>query len=126
MSDLMTSEPSEIDDIGDNMRTALAMIRTLEAIRRSKLAVLRTGVSVMTIALSLLTILITTSRLYSPFDELPLYLLTMIPIGILLLIGAYLFYRGLRGMQGIDKLRNRLKPSKEVSLDLYCDIFDED
>lgn len=101
------------------------MIRTLEAIRRSKLAVLRTGVSVITIALSLLTILITTSRFYSPFDVLPLYLLTMGLIGILLLVGAYLFYHGLRGMQGIDILRHKLEPDKEVSRELYCDIFDE-
>jgi uncharacterized membrane protein YidH (DUF202 family) len=122
----MTEEVPAKEDISDNMRTALAMIRTLEAIRRSKLAVLRTGVSVITIALSLLTILITTSRLYSPFDVLPLYLLTMVLIGSLILVGAYLFYRGLRGMQDIDKLRHKLEPGKEVSLDLYFDLFDEE
>ena len=122
----MTDELTGNEDNNENMRTALAMIRTLEAIRRSKLAVLRTGVSVITIALSLLTILITTSRLYSPFDVLPLYLLTMILIGSLLVVGVYLFYRGLRGMEDIDRLRHRLEPGKEVSMDLYCDIFDED
>jgi uncharacterized membrane protein YidH (DUF202 family) len=122
----MADESSRNEENGDNMRTSLAMIRTLEAIRRSKLAVLRTGVSVITIALSLLTILITTSRFYSPFDVLPLYLLTMGLIGILLFVGAYLFYRGLRGMQDIDILRHKLEPGKEVSVDLYCDLFDED
>ena len=47
-------------------------------------------------------------------------------IGSLLLVGASLFYRGLREMQDIDHIRYKLEPGKDVSLDLYCDIFDED
>jgi uncharacterized membrane protein len=108
------------------MRTALAAIRTLEAIRRSKLAELRTGISILAITLSILTILITTSSFWDPTTVTYLLAAAVILIIILLVIGVYFFYRGLQGMREIDDRRDRLAIDVDSLDETYYKIFNDD
>ncbi len=121
----MSAETEEWNyrDESARMRTALATIRTLEAIRRSKLAELRTGISVVAISLSIFTVLITTSSLWNPATLLYLYIVVVISLIFLMIVGIYLFYHGLRGMQAIDKRREKLSKNIESLNDMFEEIM---
>jgi uncharacterized membrane protein YidH (DUF202 family) len=124
----MTDEDPKVEYRNDaaKMRTALAAVRTLEAIRRSKLAELRTGISLMAITLSILTVLITTSSFWDTATVIYLLGAAGILMIILLCIGAYFFYRGLHGMREIDKRRDRLTIDIDPLDETYHKIFNDD
>ncbi|MFX1577008.1 MAG: hypothetical protein ACFFCF_07520 [Promethearchaeota archaeon] len=107
------------------MRTLLAAIRTLEAIRRSKLAVLRTGISVLAISITIITVLISTSAFWDLATVMVLLWFVTILLATLLIIGAFLFWRGLRGMREIDRQRYKLALEVEATDPTYKDIFHE-
>lgn len=88
-----------------DIRTTLAIIRTIEAEKRTHLAEMRTGMGILTVPLSLLTILIATSEYYDPFSVLPYIVGLVIGIGALSLIGTYLVVRSLRKIRANEKLR---------------------
>jgi len=124
----MTSEDASVEYRNDaaKMRTALAAVRTLEAIRRSKLAELRTGISVLAITLSILTVLISTSGFWNPATVSFLLGIVGILIAILLIVGSYFFYQGLRGMREIDRQREQLAIDTESLDKMYHDILNQD
>ncbi len=87
------------------LRTTLAIIRTIEAEKRTHLAELRTGIGILTIPMSLLTILIATSNYYS-FEDVFGFIFGLI-VGIICLsvVGAYLVIRALRSIRKDERLR---------------------
>ncbi|MFX1564405.1 MAG: hypothetical protein ACFFCH_00275 [Promethearchaeota archaeon] len=116
---------SNYRDEAAKMRTLLAALRTLEAIRRSKLAVLRTGISVLAISLTIITVLISTSSFWDPATVLVLLWFVAILLTTLLIIGTFLFWRGLRGMREIDRKRYKLALEVETLDHTYKGIFQE-
>ena len=107
------------------MRTLLAALRTLEAIRRSKLAVLRTGISVLAISITIITVLISTSSFWNLATVFILLWFAAILLVTLMIIGVFLFWRGLRGMREIDRERRKLASEIEACDPDYKDIFRE-
>jgi len=79
-----------------DLRTALALIRTIDAEKRTHLAELRTGIGILTIPMSLLTILIATSNYYSIDSVLSFIAGLVIGIVALSVVGAYLVIRALQ------------------------------
>jgi uncharacterized membrane protein YidH (DUF202 family) len=99
-------------DSGD-LRTSLAIIRTIEAEKRTHLAQLRTGIGVLTIPLSLLTILIATSEYYIVEDVLPLIVSLIVGIVGLAVVGSYLVATALLKLRKSEKLKNDTCSSTE-------------
>ncbi|MDF1537397.1 MAG: hypothetical protein P1Q69_00625 [Candidatus Thorarchaeota archaeon] len=91
-------------ETGD-LRTTLAVIRTIEAEKRTHLAELRTGIGILTIPMSLLTILTATSEYYM-IDQVLTFIVGLI-IGIigLSIVGSYLVVRALLKLRASDELR---------------------
>lgn len=92
-----------------DLRTALALIRTIDAEKRTHLAELRTGIGILTIPMSLLTILIATSNYYS-IDTAFTFVIGLV-IGIIALssIGGYLVIRSLQKIRATEELRHSCK-----------------
>ncbi len=92
-----------------DLKTALALIRTIDAEKRTHLAELRTGIGILTIPMSLLTILIATSNYYS-IDSVLSFVFGLV-IGIIALssIGAYLVIKSLQKIKATEKLRDSCK-----------------
>ncbi len=90
---------------GDDLRTTLAIIRTIEAEKRTHLAELRTGIGILTIPMSLLTILIATSNYYSYEDVLGFIVGLVIGIICLSVVGGYLVVGALRKIRKSERLR---------------------
>ncbi len=85
------------------IRTAMAVLRTLQSLRRSHLSEMRTGIGIITIALSILTILITTSNLYS-IPDVFLLLSALITIdAILVVFGSHLVIKALKEIRRIER-----------------------
>jgi uncharacterized membrane protein YidH (DUF202 family) len=89
-----------------NMRTSLALIRTIDAEKRTHLAELRTGIGILTIPMSLLTILIATSNYYQIHTVLGFILILVMGIIALSLVGGYLVIRALQKIRATERLRN--------------------
>lgn len=106
----LTTDSPELDEriLQSNMRTSLALIRTLDAEKRTHLAELRTGIGILTIPMSLLTILIATSNYYSV--DTVLSFIVGLALGIIALstIGAYLVIRSLQKIKATEKLRDSI------------------
>ncbi|MBN2229737.1 MAG: hypothetical protein JW779_09090 [Candidatus Thorarchaeota archaeon] len=96
-------------DESEDIRTTLALIRTIDAEKRTHLAELRTGIGILTIPLSLLTILIATSNYYT-FEAVLHFILGLI-IGIIALscVGTYLVVRALKKIRRNEGLRSACK-----------------
>ena len=90
---------------GTDLRTTLAIIRTIEAEKRTFLAELRTGIGILTIPMSLLTILIATSNYYSYEDVLGFIVGLVIGIICLSIVGGYLVIGALRNIRKNNRLR---------------------
>ena len=91
------------------IRTSLALIRTIDAEKRTHLAELRTGIVILTIPMSLLTILIATSNYYSVNSVLSFIVGLVIGIVALASIGAHLVIRSLQKIKKTEKLRDSCK-----------------
>ena len=91
------------------MRTALAIIRTIDAEKRTHLAELRTGIGILTIPMSLLTILIATSNYYSINSVLSLITGLVIGIIVLFIVGTYMVARSLQKIKSTEKLHDSCK-----------------
>ncbi|MGY5859862.1 MAG: hypothetical protein RTU63_10875 [Candidatus Thorarchaeota archaeon] len=103
----LTPDSKDLDDrtYQSNVRTSLALIRTIDAEKRTHLAELRTGIGILTIPMSLLTILIATSNYYSISEVLSFIFGLVVGIIILLSLGAYLVYSALRELRRDQHLR---------------------
>ena len=119
---ILTTDSNDLDErtLQSNMRTSLALIRTIDAEKRTHLAELRTGIGILTIPMSLLTILIATSNYYSIDSVLSFVFGLVIGIIALFSVGAYLVIKALQKIKANEKLR---KSSKDVSclIDEYQD-----
>ena len=91
------------------IRTSLALIRTIDAEKRTHLAELRTGIVILTIPMSLLTILIATSNYYSVNSVLSFIMGLVIGIVALSSIGGYFVIRSLQKIKKTEKLRDSCK-----------------
>ncbi|UCE09098.1 MAG: hypothetical protein JSW61_08925 [Candidatus Thorarchaeota archaeon] len=107
---------SEVEE-GD-IRTTLAIIRTLEAEKRTHFAELRTGIGILTIPMSLLTILIATSNYYDPASVMSFIVALVFGIIGLSLVGIYLVVSAFQGIRENERLR------REVSIDTRTLIQD--
>ena len=89
-----------------DLKTSLAVIRTIEAEKRTHLAELRTGIGILTIPMSLLTILIATSEYYM-IDQV-LTFISGIVFGVICLsvVGGYLVVNALRKLRECSHLRD--------------------
>ena len=105
-------------DSGD-LKTSLAVIRTIDAEKRTHLAELRTGIGILTIPLSLLTILIATSEYYM-VDQV-LQLISGLVFGIICLsaVGGYLVVSALRKLRDDDELRQKSCDDTDDLLENY-------
>ncbi len=92
-----------------DLKIALALIRTIEAEKRTHLAELRTGIGILTIPMSLLTILIATSNYYSIDTAFSFIIGLVIGIIALSLIGGYLVIRSLQKLRATEELRHSCK-----------------
>jgi len=99
---ILSKEPQDL-------KTALALIRTIDAEKRTHLAELRTGIGILTIPMSLLTILIATSSYYS-IDAAFSFIIGLL-IGIIALssIGGYLVIKSLQKLRATEELRHSYK-----------------
>ena len=88
-----------------DIRTQLAIARTLEAEKRTHLAELRTGIGILTIPMSLLTILIATSRYYSVQEVLVFIIGLIFGILGLAVVGAYLVIRALSRVKKGERVK---------------------
>ena len=106
----LTTDSPELDEriLQSNMRTSLALIRTLDAEKRTHLAELRTGIGILTIPMSLLTILIATSNYYSVDTVLSFIVGLVIGIIALFTVGAYLVIRALKKLKTTENLRDSI------------------
>ena len=108
---VLTPDSNDLDERThhSNMRTSLALIRTIDAEKRTHLAELRTGIGILTIPMSLLTILIATSNYYS-IDSVLSFVFGLV-IGIIALssVGAYLVIKSLQKIKATEKLRDSCK-----------------
>jgi uncharacterized membrane protein YidH (DUF202 family) len=109
-------EDSEVgygEEEDTDIRTSLAIIRTIEAEKRTYFAELRTGIGILTIPMSLLTILIATSNYYDPSSVISYIIALVVGIIGLSLVGTYLVTRALRGIRANERLR------KETNIDAH-------
>lgn len=108
---ILTEDSNELDDRThqSELRTSLALIRTIDAEKRTHLAELRTGIGILTIPMSLLTILIATSNYYS-IDTVLSFIVGLV-IGIIALasVGAFLVIRSLQKIKKTEQLRDSIK-----------------
>lgn len=98
-----------MSDETNDMRTTLALIRTIDAEKRTHLAELRTGIGILTIPMSLMTILIATSDYYTIDSALAFILGVVIGIIVLALMGGYLAIRALIKIRANERLRKTCK-----------------
>lgn len=92
-----------------NIRTTLALIRTIDSEKRTHLAELRTGIGILTVPLSLLTILIATSNYYSIDSALSFIIGLVIGIIALASVGSYLVIQALQKIRKNENLRASCK-----------------
>ncbi|TFG28757.1 hypothetical protein EU528_10745 [Candidatus Thorarchaeota archaeon] len=108
----MTKDSNDLDNRTHHqseMRTSLALIRTIDAEKRTHLAELRTGIGILTIPMSLLTILIATSNYYSVDSVLSFIVGIVIGIVALASVGSYLVIQALQKIKKTEKLRDSCK-----------------
>jgi hypothetical protein len=92
----------------------ISQIQLILAEKRTSLSVLRTGIAVFTLPLSVFTILIATSRYYSIFDILALFIsLLGICVG-LVILGIYLILKSSRNIRHFDIMIKKLKEKNGV------------
>jgi hypothetical protein len=92
----------------------ISQIQLILAEKRTSLSVLRTGIAVFTLPLSVFTILIATSRYYSIFDILALFIsLLVICLG-LVIFGIYLILKSSRNIRHFDAMIKKLKEKNGV------------
>lgn len=89
-----------------DLRTSLAVIRTIEAEKRTHLAELRTGIVILTIPMSLLTILIATSEYYMVNQVLTFVVGLVFGIICLSVVGSYLVVSAFRKLRECNYLRD--------------------
>ncbi len=118
MTDMQDRIETQLPGQPPNLRTTLAIIRTIEAEKRTYLAELRTGIGILTIPLSLMTILIATSNYYDVNAVLSFIVALVIGIAVLVIVGGYLVFRSLVRIRQNERLRN------ETCLDTECIIRD--
>ena len=104
-TDDITRIAEKARESGD-LRTTLAIIRTIEAEKRTHLAQLRTGIGILTIPMSLLTILIATSEYYMIDQVLTFIAGLVFGIIVLSVVGGYLVVNALIKLRKSDKLRH--------------------
>ena len=107
----LTPDSNDLDERThqSELRTSLALIRTIDAEKRTHLAELRTGIGILTIPMSLLTILIATSNYYSVDSVLSFIVGLVIGIIALASVGAYLVISSLQKIKKTEKLRDSFK-----------------
>jgi uncharacterized membrane protein YidH (DUF202 family) len=107
----LTPDSNDLDEqtSQSEMRTSLALIRTIDSEKRTHLAELRTGIGILTIPMSLLTILIATSNYYSIDSVLSFIAGLVIGIVALASVGAYLVIQSLQKLRKNEKLRDSCK-----------------
>lgn len=107
----MTTDSTDLDKRTrhSNVRTSLALIRTLDAEKRTHLAELRTGIGILTIPMSLLTILIATSNYYSIESVLSFIVGLVIGIIALAIVGTYLVVQAFQKIRKTEGLRDSCK-----------------
>ena len=118
MTDIQDKIEMQLPGQPPNLRTTLAIIRTIEAEKRTYLAELRTGIGILTIPLSLMTILIATSNYYDVNAVLSFIVALVIGITALVIVGGYLVFRSLMRIKRSERLR------KETCFDTECIIRD--
>ena len=118
MTDIQDKTEMQLPEQPPNLRTTLAIIRTIEAEKRTYLAELRTGIGILTIPLSLMTILIATSNYYDVNAVLSFIVALIIGIMALVIVGGYLVLRSLVRIKRSEQLR------KETCLDTESIIRD--
>ena len=118
MTDIQDEIEMQLPGQPPNLRTTLAIIRTIEAEKRTYLAELRTGIGILTIPLSLMTILIATSNYYDVNAVLSFIIALVIGIAALAIVGGYLVFRSLVRIRRNERLRNK------TCLDTECIIRD--
>ena len=102
--------PTGLNGNGHDLKTTLAVIRTIAAEKRTHLAELRTGIVILTIPMSLLTILIATSNYYS-LQEVFAYIVGL-AFGIICLavIGGYLVFHAFGNIRMNGKIKQETCP----------------
>ncbi len=111
MTDIQDITEVQLPEQPPNLRTTLAIIRTMEAEKRTYLAELRTGIGILTIPLSLMTILIATSNYYDVNAVLSFIVALIMGIAALVIVGGYLVFRSFVRIKRSERLR------KETCLD---------
>ncbi len=106
MTDIQDKTEIQLSGQPPNLRTTLAIIRTIEAEKRTYLAELRTGIGILTIPLSLMTILIATSNYYDVNAVLSFVIALVIGIAALVIVGGYLVFMSLVRIRRNERLRN--------------------
>ncbi|MGY5862953.1 MAG: hypothetical protein RTU09_11335 [Candidatus Thorarchaeota archaeon] len=106
MTDMQDETEIQMPGQPPNLRTTLAIIRTIEAEKRTYLAELRTGIGILTIPLSLMTILIATSNYYDVNAVLSFIIALIIGITALVIVGGYLVSRSLVRIRRNERLRD--------------------
>ena len=109
MNDLAHDDVKKIARVArktGDLKTSLAVIRTIEAEKRTHLAELRTGIGILTIPLSLLTILIATSEYYMVEEVLTFISGLVFGIICLSVVGGYLVVSALRKLREDHDLRD--------------------
>ena len=118
MTDIQGKNEMQLPEQPPNLRTTLAIIRTIEAEKRTYLAELRTGIGILTIPLSLMTILIATSNYYDVNAVLSFIVALIMGIAALVIVGGYLVFRSFVRIKRSERLR------KETCLDTESIIRD--
>ncbi len=118
MTDKQDNNEMQLPEQPPNLRTTLAIIRTIEAEKRTYLAELRTGIGILTIPLSLMTILIATSNYYDVNAVLSFVVALIIGITALFIVGGYLVFRSFVRIKRSEQLR------KETCLDTESIVKD--
>ena len=118
MTDIQGKNEMQLPEQPPNLRTTLAIIRTIEAEKRTYLAELRTGIGILTIPLSLMTILIATSNYYDVNAVLSFIVALIMGIAALVIVGGYLVFRSFVRIKQSERLR------KETCLDTESIIRD--
>ncbi len=118
MTDIQDITEVQLPEQPPNLRTTLAIIRTIEAEKRTYLAELRTGIGILTIPLSLMTILIATSNYYDVNAVLSFIVALIMGIAALVIVGGYLVFRSFVRIKRSERLR------KETCLDTESIIRD--
>ena len=105
MTDIQDKTEIQLPEQPPNLRTTLAIIRTIEAEKRTYLAELRTGIGILTIPLSLMTILIATSNYYDVNAVLSFVVALVIGIAALVIVGGYLVAKSFVRIKRSERLR---------------------